>query len=109
MNILVTGASGYIGGKLVPRLEALGHQVTCLVRNPDGLAGRRWENVRIQQADLLDPASLPPVMKDIEVAYYLVHSMANGVAGNLERDLPAARNLAAAAREAGGQGILYLG
>ena len=109
MNILVTGASGYIGGKLVPRLEALGHQVTCLVRNPDRLAGRRWENVTILQADLLDPASLPPVMKDIEVAYYLVHSMADGMGGYLERDHTAAQNFAAAARESGMQRIIYLG
>ena len=109
MDILVVGASGYIGGRLVPRLEALGHHVICLVRDPARLNNQRWENVEIRQADLLDLDSLHGVMQGVEVAYYLVHSMADGVHGFIERDYTAAENFAAAAREAGVKRIIYLG
>jgi uncharacterized protein YbjT (DUF2867 family) len=63
MNILVAGASGYIGGRLVPRLVTAGHHVTCLVRNPERLKGQSWENVEIRQGNLLDPDSLRGVMQ----------------------------------------------
>lgn len=109
MNILVTGASGYIGGRLVPRLIAAGHHVICLAREPGRLAGRKWTDVDIRQGDVLDPASLPAVLLDVEVAYYLVHSMAEGARGFEERDHVAARNFGTAAREAGVQRIIYLG
>ncbi len=109
MNILVAGASGYIGGRLVPRLEALGHHVVCLVRNPDQLNHPDWENVDIRRGDLLDPASLHNVMQGVDVAYYLVHSMADGVHGFIERDYTAAGNFGEAAREAGAKRIIYLG
>jgi uncharacterized protein YbjT (DUF2867 family) len=109
MNILVAGASGYIGGKLVPRLQALGHQVICLVRNPERLNDHTWENVEIRRGDLLDLASLHPAMLGIDVAYYLVHSMADGVSGFIERDYTAAENFAAAAQQASVKRIIYLG
>ena len=109
MKILVTGASGYIGGRLIPRLVAGGHAVTCLVRNPEKLKFNKRENVEIRQADLLDPTSLRPVMNGVEVAYYLVHSMADGVRGYIERDHLAAEHFGSAAREAGVQRIIYLG
>jgi uncharacterized protein YbjT (DUF2867 family) len=109
MNILVAGASGYIGGQLIPRLEALGHHVICLVRNPERLNGHSWENGEIRQADLLDLDSLAPVIRDVEVAYYLVHSMADGVQGFKERDYKAAGNFGAAAKAAGVKRIIYLG
>ena len=109
MNVLVAGASGYIGGRLVPRLEALGHHVVCLVRNPDRLNRHWWENVEIRQADLLDPSSLHGVMQGVDIAYYLVHSMADGVHGFIERDYTAADNFGATAREAGVKRIIYLG
>ncbi len=109
MNILVAGASGYIGGRLVPRLQALGHHVICLVRNPERLNGHTWEDVEIRRGDLLDLTSLQTVMQGAEVAYYLVHSMADGVHGFIERDYTAAGNFAAAARQAGVKRIIYLG
>ncbi len=109
MNILVAGASGYIGGHLTPRLEALGHHIICLVRRPDQLNVHRWENVEIRKGDLLDFGSLHGVMKGVDVAYYLVHSMADGVQGFIERDYTAAENFGVAAREAGVKRIIYLG
>jgi uncharacterized protein YbjT (DUF2867 family) len=109
LDILVAGASGYIGGQLVPRLVAAGHHVICLVRNPARLNGHRWENVEIRQGNLLDVDSLNGVMRGVEVAYYLVHSMADGVQGFIERDYSAAGNFGAAAREAGVKRIIYLG
>jgi len=109
MNILVTGVTGYIGGKLVPRLMAAGQQVTCLARKPEMLTDRKWENMAIKQGDVLDLASLRPAMENIDVAYYLIHSMAGGKDGFEERDEVAARNFGTAAREAGVQRIIYLG
>jgi uncharacterized protein YbjT (DUF2867 family) len=109
MNILVTGTTGNIGGKLVPRLLALGHQVTCIARNAQHLDRFRWLDVRILQADVLDLDSIRKAMPEIEVAYYLIHSMAGGKRGFIERDEKAAKNFGAAAAEAGVQRIIYLG
>jgi uncharacterized protein YbjT (DUF2867 family) len=109
MNILVTGATGYIGGQLVPRLSSEEHQVTCLARKPQTLKDRKWENVQIKQGDVLELASLRPTMEKIDVAYYLIHSMAGGKHGFEERDEAAARNFGTAAREAGVKRIIYLG
>ncbi len=109
MNILVTGATGYIGGQLVPRLISAGHHVVCLARDPNRLAGRKWENVAVRLGDVLDYSSLPPVLQGIEVAYYLVHSMAEGARGFEERDYVAAGNFGKAAHEASVKRIIYLG
>ena len=109
MNILVAGASGYIGGRLVPRLEALGHHAICLVRSPDQAERHTWRNAEIRRGDLLDQASLPSVMQGVDVAYYLVHSMADGVHGFIERDYAAAENFSTAAHAAGVRRIVYLG
>jgi len=108
-RLLVTGATGYIGGRLVPRLLDLGYRVRCLVRDPARLAGRPWqERVEIVAGDVLRPESLGPALEGVEAAYYLVHSLAGG-ADFHQRDLTAASNFGAAARAAGVQSILYLG
>jgi uncharacterized protein YbjT (DUF2867 family) len=80
-----------------------------MVRNPQRLEGHKWENVEIRQGDVLDLASLSSVTNGIEVAYYLIHSMAGGKRGFEERDEVAARNFGKAAREAGVKRIIYLG
>lgn len=96
MKILVTGATGYIGGRLVPRLLARGHRIRVLVRDPRRLRGRDWEGqVEVFQGDLGDPASLEGVAEGIDAAYYLVHSMYAGQDFAL-RDREAVENFAAA-------------
>lgn len=107
--ILVTGATGYIGGRLVPRLLGLGYRVRCLVRDPDRVQGRPWRSqVEVAAGDVLDKASLVPALAGVGTAYYLVHSMAGG-ADYQQRDIVAAGRFAEAARDAGVARIIYLG
>lgn len=107
--VLVTGATGYIGGRLVPRLLEMGYRVRCLVRDPTRLQGRPWQSaVEIVAGDVLDPDSLAPAMQDVFAAYYLIHSLAEG-SGFQERDLVAARNFSAAAHQAGIERMIFLG
>jgi uncharacterized protein YbjT (DUF2867 family) len=108
-RILVTGATGYIGGRLVPRLLEAGHCVRCLVRDPARLSGRPWAGeAEIVAGDVLRPEGLVQTMQGVQIAYYLVHSLAGG-ADFHERDLRAAGNFGTAARDAGVQRIIYLG
>jgi uncharacterized protein YbjT (DUF2867 family) len=108
--ILVVGATGYIGGRLVPRLLERGQTVRCLARSPERLSGYDWgERVDVRRGDVLDPDSLAPALEGVGVAYYLVHSMSGGEKGFEDRDQRAARNFARAAREAGVERIIYLG
>ena len=73
------GATGYIGGRLVPELADAGHEVRCLTRRPEKLAGVPWaERVEVVRGDALDPASLTEALADIDVVYYLVHSIGTG-------------------------------
>lgn len=105
---LVFGASGYIGSNLVPTLLDRGIPVRASARNARVLDARGWQGVEICEADALAPESLGPVLRDIDVAYYLVHSMAAG--SDFGRiDLQAARNFARAAADAGVRRIVYLG
>lgn len=108
-KVLVTGATGYIGGLLVPRLLAAGYQVRVMVRDPGRLQGRAWlPQVEIVQADALQPESLRPALEGAQAAYYLIHSMAGGPDYH-QRDLAAARAFSQAARQAGVAHLLYLG
>jgi uncharacterized protein YbjT (DUF2867 family) len=107
-TVLVTGATGYIAGRLVPVLEAAGVRVRCLARRPAALASRVAPTTEVVAGDLLDPVSLNHALAGIEVAYYLVHSM--GAHGDyFETDRVAARNFGEAARRAGVRRIVYLG
>ncbi len=109
LRILVTGATGYIGGRLVPRLLERNYSVRCLARNPENLRGRGWEGVEFVKGDALHQETLPLALAEIDVAYYLIHSMRAGEKGFEERDRIAARNFAAAARQAGVKRLIYLG
>jgi uncharacterized protein YbjT (DUF2867 family) len=75
MKILVSGATGYVGSQLVPRLLARGHDVACLVRDPARVSAGIAEHTRLVTGDALRPESLVGAMRGVEVAYYLIHSM----------------------------------
>lgn len=108
-RVLVTGATGYIGGRLVPQLLAAGYPVRVLVRDRNRLQGRSWlKQVEVVEADVLDPVSLPAAMQGVAFAYYLVHSM-SGSADFNQRDLQAALNFGQAARDNQVERIIYLG
>ena len=108
-TVLVTGATGYIGGRLVARLLEAGLKVRCLVRDPARLQGRPWlGQVEVVVGDCLSADTLATVMLGIETAFYLVHSMAGGHDFE-QRDVLAARNFATSARTAGVGRIIYLG
>ncbi|MFF3314413.1 SDR family oxidoreductase [Streptomyces sp. NPDC003035] len=106
---LVTGATGYIGGRLVPELLAAGHRVRCLARSPGKLRDHPWaERVEVVRGDVTDPASVGEALRDTDVAYYLVHGLGGG--RDFERtDREAARTFAEQARAAGVGRIVYLG
>jgi uncharacterized protein YbjT (DUF2867 family) len=107
--VLVTGATGYIGGRLVPRLLQAGYPVRCLVRHRSRLQGRLWHHdVQVVEGDVLEPESLVEALRGVHMAYYLIHSLGAG-ADFHERDLKAAENFGAAARLAGADRIVYLG
>ncbi|MBP2339911.1 uncharacterized protein YbjT (DUF2867 family) [Saccharothrix coeruleofusca] len=108
MRCLVTGATGYLGGRLVPRLIAAGHRVRCLVRDPAKLRDVPWAGeVEVVRGDVLDRASLDAAARDVDVVHYLVHSLHQ--ADFAVADRRGAVNTARAAEAAGVRRIVYLG
>jgi uncharacterized protein YbjT (DUF2867 family) len=107
-RILLTGASGYVGGRLLRRLEASNRPLRCLTRRPDILSERVGRHTEVFEGDVLDPSSLDPAFEGVHTACYLVHSM-GGAEDFEELDRRAAANFAAAARAAGVAQIVYLG
>ncbi len=110
-RVLVLGATGYIGGLLVPVLLERGHTVRCLVRDPAKLDRRPWAgDVEVMKGDALDLESLPPAFRDVDAVYYLIHSMGAGAGSDYaRRDRQAASNVALVAREQAVGRIIYLG
>ena len=108
-SILVTGATGYIGGRLASRLVQEGHLVRVLVRDKSRVLGRSWTSqVDICVGDALDPDAPPHALAGVDTAYYLIHSMTSGSAFR-DMDIQAARAFGQAAKDAGVKRIIYLG
>jgi len=107
--ILVTGATGYVGGRLVPRLLEAGYRVRCMVRDPSRLEGFAWtKRVEIVTCDMRDPGRAAELMRGVSAAYYLIHGQQGGKV-NAEHDLQVAHNFAAAADKADIESVIYLG
>ncbi len=114
-KILLTGATGFVGGRLLHALTGHGFQVRCLVRSPEKLRRQLFpeEEVEIVAGDLLQPETLDKTLDGIEVAYYMVHSMGGRTIGEnkvfAERDRIAAEHFVRAADKAGVSRVIYLG
>jgi len=106
--ILITGATGYVGGELLKALLAANYPVRCLARRPDVLTAKGLTGLQVVAGDVLDPASVRAAMVGIDTAYYLVHSMGSTQSFE-EQDRTGAQNFADAAGEAGVRRIIYLG
>ncbi|GAB7093921.1 NAD(P)H-binding protein [Halolamina litorea] len=105
MNVLVTGATGFVGQRLVPSLLEAGHEVSALVR--DRTKYDPPEGVTVFEGDVLEPTGLDAALDGVDAAYYLIHAMGGG-RGFEERDRRGARNFAAAAERAGVDRVIYL-
>jgi uncharacterized protein YbjT (DUF2867 family) len=107
--ILVTGATGYIASRLIPRLLEHDYRVRCLVREPRRLKGRSWfRYVELVQGEVTIPSTLVPALDGVHTAYYLIHNMTYG-RGYMELELEGARAFASAAEKAEVEHIIYLG
>lgn len=108
IRVLLTGATGYVGGRLLKLLEAEGFPIRCITRRPESLQGRVASSTEVVAGDVLDADSLQQALGDVHTAYYLVHSMGTAH-GFEETDRRAAERFGAAARAQGVQRIIYLG
>lgn len=108
-TVLVTGSTGYIGGRLVPELQARGYRVRAMVRGMPPRAEPIWPGVEMIEADALDRSRLPHALKGVHTAYYLIHSLMRGAKEFGDADLEAAINFREAAAENHVQRIIYLG
>jgi uncharacterized protein YbjT (DUF2867 family) len=109
MNVLVTGATGYVGGRLVPKLLELGFHVRILARNPDRIKNRSWySQVEIFTGDVLNKNSLHGLFQNIDVAFYLIHNLSKGKNFN-DADTLSANNFVDTANEENLNRIIYLG
>lgn len=106
--ILLTGASGYVGGHLRISLESNDYPIRCLARNPEYLKYRVKDTTEVVRGDALEPDSLVTALRGIDVAFYLIHSLGEKT-GWREKEYRAARNFVAAAEENGVKRIIYLG
>jgi uncharacterized protein YbjT (DUF2867 family) len=112
MTVLVTGASGYVGAALIPRLQAEGLPVRAFARDPARVAAAGVQGVEVVTGDAVTGAGLDAALDGVDVAYFLIHSMeapAAGEDGFRARDRRAAEQFAAAARAAGVRRVVYLG
>jgi uncharacterized protein YbjT (DUF2867 family) len=106
--VLLTGATGYVGGRLLTLLQQQGHRVRCLTRRPEALQDRVNGTTEVVAGDVFEPASLQSALEGVETAYYFVHSM--GDSRDFEaQDRVAAENFATAAAKANVRRIVYLG
>ncbi len=108
LGILVTGGTGYVGGRLIPLLAQRGHRVRCLARRPEFLKSRVGPEIEVVAGDVLQIETLDAALTGIETAFYLVHSMGAGKDFE-DEDRLAARNFAEAAKRNGVRRIIYLG
>ena len=107
-TVLVTGATGYVGGRLIGRLAQRDLRVRCMARRPTQLRDRVPDAVEVVQGDVSKPATLDSALRGVDTAFYLVHAL--GAAGDFEQqELVGAENFANAARAAGVRCIIYLG
>ncbi|GAB7089384.1 SDR family oxidoreductase [Marinifilum fragile] len=110
MKILLTGANGYIGKRLLPVLLEQGHTVYCCVRNKQRFTHKEYfhPNIRVLEVDLLDPKSLEKIPKDIQVSYYLIHSMLHGTVGFDVLEKRCAQNFVNCLKKTENRQIVYL-
>ncbi|HEX7527632.1 MAG TPA: NAD(P)H-binding protein, partial [Thermoanaerobaculia bacterium] len=106
-RVLLTGATGYVGGRLLAELERRGVALRCFLRRPESLRGRAAPSTELAAGDALDAQAVARALGAVDAAYYLIHSM--GGEDFAARDREAARIFGTAAREAGVKRIIYLG